>query len=461
VVGVSGLELSVEAFGDDFRRWVRELERLGGCSSPVYLMGHSITRDAATGAVVHAFYSADMPFGVLMLPCRNRRQGVCLPCSLVHNGDSFHIARAGMVGGKGVPASVLTHPYAFVTVTAPSFGAVHRIGKGGRCHPNREQPTCEHGRSAACWATHVKGDPLLGGPLCWECYQYQDAVIWNAAAGLLWVQYINRLKREIARLGGLNIRSGEVRQHLRLSYVKVAEFQRRGSVHFHAIVRVDGPDGPGDAPPAWATSDLLADAARAAGPRTTVGVPVVGGETRVIGLGAELDAQQINGPNNMTDSAVSSYLAKYITKDDGHGLVLPRRLLTRKGIDLYPRGLLTEHARTLMRCAWDLGGLPELADLRLRPWAHQLGFRGNVVTKSRLYSTTYGKLREARAAHTREAAGLPAAESAETVTESNWRFVSAGHSPLLAEIAAGIAEGTAMRKGPRPDWIDAEPGDAA
>ncbi|HTJ72807.1 MAG TPA: replication initiator [Actinospica sp.] len=450
VVGVSGLELSVNAFGSEFRGWVRELERLGGCSSPVYLMGHSITRDAQSGAVLHAFYSADLPFGVLMLPCRNRRQGVCLPCSLIHNGDSFHIVRAGMVGGKGVPASVLTHPYAFVTVTAPSFGAVHRIGKGGRCHPNREQPSCEHGRSGACWASHVAGDPLLGGPLCFECYRYQDAVVWNAAAGLLWVQYVNRLKREMARLGGLTIRSGEVRQHLRVSYVKVTEFQRRGAVHFHAIVRVDGPDGPDDAPPAWASAELLAEAAKAAGPRTTVGVPTVGGDSEVIGLGAELDAKQVNG----AESAVSSYLAKYITKDDGHGLILPRRLLTRKGIDFVPRGQLTEHARTLMRCAWDLGGLPEMADLRLRQWSHQLAFRGNVVTKSRLYSTTYGELRAARAAHVREAAGLSAVDAAETVKESHWRFVGAGHSPLLAEIAEGIAEETAMRKGPRPDWID-------
>jgi hypothetical protein len=453
VVGVSGLGLSVEAFGADFRGWVRELERLGGCSSPVYLMGHSITRDKSTGAVVHAFYSADMPFGVLMLPCRNRRQGVCLPCSLIHNGDSFHIVRAGMVGGKGVPASVLTHPYAFVTITAPSFGAVHRIGTGGRCHSNRERPVCGHGRSAACWASHVKGDPLIGGPLCFECYAYQDAVIWNASAGLLWVQYVNRLKREIARLGGLNISSGEVRHQLRVSYVKVAEFQRRGAVHFHAVVRIDGPDGPGDRPPGWASAELLAEAARAAGPRTTVGAAQVGGETRIIGLGAELDVQQIGGPNNMTDQAVSSYLAKYITKDDGHGLILPRRVLTRKGIGLVSRGAVTEHARTLMRCAWDLGGLPELADLRLRQWAHQLGFRGNVVTKSRLYSTTYGALRDARAGHTRETAGLPALDAAETVTESVWRFVGAGHSPQLAEIAAGIADATAMRKGPRPEWL--------
>jgi hypothetical protein len=41
-------------------------------------------------------------------------------------------------------------------------------------------------------------------------------------------------------------------------------------VHFHAIIRLDGPTGPGSAPPPWATINLLtaaiaqaADAARA------------------------------------------------------------------------------------------------------------------------------------------------------------------------------------------------------
>lgn len=39
---------------------------------------------------------------------------------------------------------------------------------------------------------------------------------------------------------------------------------------------------------------------------------------------------------------------------------------------------------------------PALEELRLRPWAHMLGFRGHFSTKSRLYSTTLTKLRSAR-----------------------------------------------------------------
>ena len=452
VVSGGGLALTVNMLGPEFRVWVRGLERLGGCSGPVMLMGHTITRDASTGAVVHAFTSADLPGGVLMLPCRNRREQVCVACSLLHNGDSFQIVRSGIVGGKGVPAEVSTHPLVFATVTAPSFGAVHRANGVGVCRPERGEQICEHGCSRACWARHADADPIVGSPLCAACYRYADAVVWNAASGLLWVQYINRLRRELARLGGLRIRTGEIGRVLRVSYVKVSEFQRRGSVHFHAVIRVDGPDGPDDDPPDWVSTGLLADAVSAAGPRATVGVAQVGGDTRVIGFGRQLDVREIGGGRESAQAA-SSYLAKYITKDDGNRLVLPRPVLARGGIDAVPRALLSDHARVLMHAAWDLGGLPELAELRLRPWAHQLGFRGNVVTKSRFYSTTYGALREARAAHAREAAGLPEVVREATVTESHWRLVAAGLSPELGEIAAGIADGTVIRKGPRPNWI--------
>jgi hypothetical protein len=42
---------------------------------------------------------------------------------------------------------------------------------------------------------------------------------------------------------------------------------------------------------------------------------------------------------------------------------------------------------------------PNLAGLRLRKWAHMLGFGGHFSTKSRRYSTTLGALRRARVAY--------------------------------------------------------------
>lgn len=458
---MSGLEFTVEMFGAEFRGFVRELERLGGCAAPVLLMGHTITRDARTGEVVHAFSSAELPYGVLVVPCRNRRESVCLPCALLHNGDSFAIVRAGLAGGKGVPEIVSTHPRTFVTVTAPSFGLVHRFVAGELCTPRRDRPVCPHGRALYCFRVHQGSDAVVGSALCRECYDYAGAVIWNASAGKLWTKYVDRIGRELAKAAGLGrARDVELRRVVRVSYVKVAEFQRRGSVHFHAVIRLDGPDGPDSEPPAWATGALLASAAKAAGPRVRVYASDVGGGRRLLVLGDELDAQEITRDGRdpgLTDQQVASYIAKYVTKGDVPGLVLPRRLGSRGAIERAP---LTEHARSLMRAAWDLGALPQFEGFNLRAWAHQVGFRGNVVTKSRRYSTTYGALREARAQYWGERQSVERADPDTTVRESHWRLVGVGLSPELGEIAAGIAESTRIRKGP-PDWRYRRAGDAA
>jgi hypothetical protein len=147
--------------------------------------------------------------------------------------------------------------------------------------------------------------------------------------------------------------------------------------------------------------------------------------------------------------------AGYVTKGDLPGLVLAHPLNMRASIERAP--LLTDHARRLMRAAWDLGEFSEFE--AVRRWSHQLGFRGNIVTKSRHYSTTYGALREARAQYWRELQGMERPDPETTVRESHWRMVGVGLSPELAEIAAGIAENTRVRKGPA-DWKHAA-GDAA
>jgi hypothetical protein len=90
-----------------------------------------------------------------------------------------------------------------------------------------------------------------------------------------------------------------------VSFAKVAEYQKRGAVHFHAVIRLDGPDGGDTPPPAWATAELLTDAIRAAG--------VLDRRIRLIAELAQLD--------------------------------------------------ITEHARRLIRTAWALGACKDLEHL--------------------------------------------------------------------------------------------------
>ena len=60
----------------------------------------------------------------------------------------------GVVGGKGVPAAVREHLMVFVTVTAPSFGAVHRAtdpdSPRDLCRARRGALVCADGRAADC-----------------------------------------------------------------------------------------------------------------------------------------------------------------------------------------------------------------------------------------------------------------------------------------------------------------------
>jgi hypothetical protein len=154
-----------------------------------------------------------------------------------------HPGRAGLSGGKGVPAEVAHHPCVFVTLTAPWFGAVHtRRMRDGRVltrRPRRNGRTCPHGVRLSCNEKHAREDDGLGEPLCPECCDYTGSVLFNAYAPQLWRRFTTTLRRTLARQAGLTAKAFAAQA--RVSYTKVAEYQRRGVVHFHAIVRLDGP----------------------------------------------------------------------------------------------------------------------------------------------------------------------------------------------------------------------------
>ncbi|NEB08221.1 replication initiator protein [Streptomyces coelicoflavus] len=96
----------------------------------------------------------------------------------------------------------------------------------------------------------------------------------------------------------------------------------------------------------------------------------------------------------------------------------------------------------MIRTCWELGRLPEFADLRLWKWAHMLGFRGHFSTKSRSYSTTLGTLRDARRAwrteQTRAHAGLPEPDPTTTLVVSHWDYLGSGYSPGANLLAADV-----------------------
>jgi hypothetical protein len=234
-------ELLERASRDDYHEWLNGSLTAAGCLRPIRLRDTIRDLDPATGEVVHALDTDDTPDGVIYLPCGDRRSSVCPPCAEIYRADTYQLIRAGLAGGKGVPESVSTHTSVFATFTAPSFGPVHtRVelpgGKIARCRPRRKTSCCPHGYKLSCGQRHKETDACLGQPLCPDCYDYNAAVVWNARAPELWRCTIISLRRQLAKMA---------RKHgarVKLSYAKVAEFQRRGLIHFHAIFRLDGID---------------------------------------------------------------------------------------------------------------------------------------------------------------------------------------------------------------------------
>lgn len=360
----------------DLERAQRVLRDIGACERPIWLRGRALTFALASGAVVSEFSSVDAPFGAVPIQCGNRRASRCGPCSKLYRDDAYHLARSGMIGGKGVPESVAGNPQVFVTLTAPSFGPVHRgcskDDPKDRCRSRRGRPVCPHGNPVFCAARHEPGDKAIGTPLCPDCYDYPGHVLFNGLASKLWKGVTDTLYHRLAALGGVS--RPEVRRLVRVEYVKVAEFQARGVVHFHVVLRLDGGQGPGSSPPAWATAESLCEAVRSAAASVAVAAPssdAVG--DRVLRFGEQIDVQVIGSSDRATDGRVSGYLAKYTTKatEDAGGADYP--ITHASQIQVAGR---TEHARTLMRTAIRLGTLPEFAGLNLRHWTHMLGYSG-------------------------------------------------------------------------------------
>ncbi|GHA22776.1 replication initiation protein [Streptomyces tauricus] len=447
------------AGADDFDRWHEQIKRTGGCSDPIRLTGATKTIDPTTKTVLHAYSTEGEPGGMLRIACGNRRASRCPSCAWTYAGDTYHLIRAGLVGdpAKGTPHTVRDHPRVFATLTAPSFGSVHNRPSNRPCR---------------CGARHAEDAPELGTALDAATYDYAGAVLWNNHASDLWRYFTIYLRREIASRAGLTQKAAH--EQSRVSFGKVAEYQKRGAVHFHAVIRFDGPDGPDSPPPPWATLDLLTDAIHAAAARVAVDVPPAGDEpARTLRWGTQLDVQPIGAFGNgedLTEQAVASYVAKYATKaaeisgaadapvhcrkcrGSGRSAVYDRGGSalsdcagchgTGLGEDL-ARLEVSDHARRLMAACFALQ--PLYPERNLARWAHMLGFRGHFSTKSRRYSTTLGALRQVRAdyraAQQRAALGLPDPDDhpeATTLVLAHWTYAGHGYTPGESWFAANI-----------------------
>ena len=394
-------------------RWLTQVQQVRRCAHPVRLAGSTHTIDTTTGEVLTSYDTAADPDGVAYVRCGNRRASVCPSCSHEYKGDVWHVLMAGAAGGiKDVPETVAAHPIVFATMTAPSFGPVHAAKKPGRpgsrrCTPRSgdRRQLCPHGRPLWCMAVHDHGDALAGQPLCFECYDYPAHLVWQWWAPELWRRFTIALRRQLARHLGLS--EYATRQLVRVQFAKVAEYQRRGVIHFHALIRLDGKPTDLDAypPPAVRVdSPTLADLVRTAAGQVAYTAPPVDrdDQPRRLRFGAQMDARLVTGAADrethgaeLHPETVAAYIAKYATKaaadlpTDGEGG--------------------SGHLRRLQATLRHVSGRALIASITgdrdpyngWGRWSEMLGFRGHLATKSRRYSVTLGRLRQARRDYTR------------------------------------------------------------
>ena len=201
-----------------------------------------------------------MPDRVIYKACGNRRTAACPSCAETYRRDAYHLIRSGLIGGKGVPETVATHPAVFATFTAPSFGTVHtrairhaHLHRPGPLHlPPGTLPRPPRRHHLPAWPA----DRLLHPPP-----RRRPEAGPAAVPGLLRLRRPRRMEqrrrgtvaahqashRTPPRLPGpppwpapsphpLRQRQIPPRPPVRVSHGKAAEFQARGAVHFHALL---------------------------------------------------------------------------------------------------------------------------------------------------------------------------------------------------------------------------------
>lgn len=370
----------------------------GNCSNPIHLGpktfdtldGYETTMLAKEGVAYEGVYS---------IACKSRRESVCPSCSRVYKRDARELITCGLRGGKTQPEEFAEHLQFFATLTAPSFGLVHHSygyrGSLGVCHAENPNQRCPHGRKLTCYCHHGPKDVANGAPLCDECNDADVIVVWNNSASRLWARTRNYVARELAK--ELNIRRDALKKELRLEYVKVAEYQARGVVHFHILARIDEAQDRSRLPSCNVTLSQIERAWRSAVGKVYVDA-TVSEKTYRIKWGEQLDFREVSESNRQR---VTNYVAKYATKSSVGGGSFDHEFHETDDV-AGARG--PEHLKALAKRAFELGQDPQNETLNLSRWAHDLGYRGHFLTKSRRFSISFKALRQIRQDYRREQA---------------------------------------------------------
>lgn len=265
--------------------------------------------------------------------CGSRVKSKCPSCAELYRGDWAAIARSGIFDGP-----VERFKFYLLTLTAPSFGRVHRVPRA-----------LERVQRCGCGELHTPSDAALRGvPLDMHSYDYAGQVAWNRDSGVLWDRTRKRLRDRWDSL----------------EYFLVREWQDRGVLHLHLLVRIAGHEAPDAA--------ALRDDARSA-----VAASKIDGSIVEWGEQARCDAFRADGDGARTIWYLSKAL-NYVLKDVArHGM--------GGGNQAWAHLASLELAARWIRCS------PDCDPVDCRGLVHsRFGSRSHVVSASRRTKTRTG-----------------------------------------------------------------------
>lgn len=172
--------------------------------------------------------------------------------------------------------------------------------------------------------------------------------------------------------------------------MKVFEYQARGVIHYHAVIRLDANVKDEQAfvhpGPMW-TAELLKTAVPLAPAQASAWFAGPVGGRCCCGSVPQTDVRIVRSDTEhaISREAVANYIAKYVTKAVGIP-GMPKSRIRDFGEIAALR--CSAHHKRMIETAWDLG---------FRRHAHEFAYGGHPITKSRRYSVTFGYIRRERA----------------------------------------------------------------
>lgn len=303
----------------------------------------------------------------VLIRCGTRVASSCPSCAALYQGDASAILREGLMDATDEQTLVL------LTLTAPGFGETHWVApeapqRGSRAHSTWLR---RHGRrKCRCGQRHSPGDARWKGvPLDDREYDYAGQAMWNAMIGRLWARTADELRRSLDL-------------DERLQYAAVAEFQRRGAVHLHVLLRLpnSAPIGPySDADEnlrSGVIESIVSHVGTFDGDRGT-GIRYVWGN--------QVDARLVGDATGRSQARSAGYLAKLVTysvKDIGRDALNRQRF----GADGFHIRRLEAAARSLTCAEHAQEASEEPCHTCLRRRASSWGFRGHTLRRSRGWS---------------------------------------------------------------------------